>query len=37
MRGSDFIFDPVQLIRYKCHRVSFKCGGSYVESKMDKK
>ena len=32
MRGSDFIFDPVQLVYYKCHEVNFKRGGSYIDS-----
>ena len=32
MRGSDFIFDSVQLMYYKCHKVNFKCGGSYIDS-----
>ena len=32
MEGSDFIFDPVQLIYYMCHKVNFKLGGSYVDS-----
>ena len=32
MRGSDFIFNPVQLMHYKCHKVNFKCGGSYADS-----
>ena len=31
MTGSDFIFDSVQLMYYKCHKVSFICGGSYVD------
>ena len=31
-KGSDFIFDSVQLIFYKCHKISFKHGGSYVDS-----
>ena len=26
MRGSDFIFDSVQFMYYKCHKVSFKRG-----------
>ena len=26
MRGSDFIFDSVQLMHYKCHKVNFKRG-----------
>ena len=29
MRGSDFIFDSVQLMYYKRHKVYFKHGGSY--------
>ena len=33
MRGSDFIFDSVQLLYYKCHKINFKRGGgSYVDS-----
>ena len=32
MRGSDFIFDSVQLMHYKCHEVNFKLGASYIES-----
>ena len=32
MRGSDFIFDSVQLMHYKCHRVIFKRRGSYIDS-----
>ena len=27
-RGSDFIFDSVQLIYDKYHNVNFRCGGS---------
>ena len=30
MRGSDFIFDSVQRLYYKCHKVNFKRGGSYI-------
>ena len=39
MRGSDFIFDSVQPMYYKCHKVNFKCGGSYIDSpdRMKKK
>ena len=29
MRGSDFIFDCVKLLRYKCHESSLKRGASY--------
>ena len=32
MRESDFIFDSVQFMYYKCHKVNFKCGGSYIDS-----
>ena len=27
MRGHDFIFESVQLLYYKCHKISFKRGG----------
>ena len=32
MKGSDFIFDSVQLMYYKCHKVKFKRGGLYIDS-----
>ena len=32
MRGSNFIFDSVQLMYYKCHKVNFRRGGSYIDS-----
>ena len=32
LKGSDFIFDSVQLLYYKCHKINFKRGGSYVDS-----
>ena len=32
MRGSDFIFDSVQLMHYKYHKINFKRGGSYIDS-----
>ena len=32
MRGSDFIFDSVQIGYYKCHKINFKRGGSYISS-----
>ena len=32
MRGNDFIFDSVQLLYCKCHKIEFKCGGSYIDS-----
>ena len=35
-RGSDFLFDSVQLMYYKCHKVNFKRGGSYIKSPKEK-
>ena len=32
MRGSEFVFDYVQLLYYKCHRINFNCGGLYIDS-----
>ena len=32
MRGSEFVFDYVQLLYYKCHRINFNCVGSYTDS-----
>ena len=32
MKRSDFIFDSVQLMYYKCHNVSFIPDGSYIDS-----
>ena len=32
MRGSEIIFDSVQLMHYKCHRLGFKRGGCYIDS-----
>ena len=32
MRGSKIIFDLVQLMYYKCHKVNFRRGGSYIDS-----
>ena len=32
MRGSNFIFDSVQLLYYKCHNIDFKRDGSYNDS-----
>ena len=32
MKGSDFIFGLVQLMFYKCQKVNFKPGGSYIDS-----
>ena len=32
MRGSNFIFDSVQILHYKCHKINFKRAGSYIDS-----
>ena len=32
IRGSDFIFDSVQLMYYNCHKVNCICGCSYIDS-----
>ena len=32
MKESDFIFDSVQLMYHKCHKVNFKCGGLDIDS-----
>ena len=32
MRGSEFVFDYVQLLYYKCHKVNFSGCGSYIDS-----
>ena len=32
MRGSDFIFDSLQMLCYKCHKINFTHGGSYTDS-----
>ena len=32
MRGRDFIFDSVQLLYYKFHKINFKRGGSHTDS-----
>ena len=31
VRGSDFIFDSVQVLHYKCQKINFKRGGSYID------
>ena len=33
MRGSDFIFESVQFLYYKCHKINFKHGGLYIDSR----
>ena len=31
MKESDFVFDSVQVMYYKCHKVNFERGSSYVD------
>ena len=31
MKGSEFFFDCVQLLYYKCHKINPNCGGSYID------
>ena len=32
IKGSDFVFDYVQLFYYKCHEINPNHGGSYIDS-----
>ena len=32
VKGSNFVFDSNQLPYYKCHRIIFRQGGSYIDS-----
>ena len=32
MNGSDFLFDYVYLLYYKCYKINPNCGGSYKVS-----
>ena len=32
MKGTDFVFDSVRLMYYKCHKVKNVCGDSYIDS-----
>ena len=32
MKRSNFIFDCVNLLYYKCHKVNLNCGGPYIDS-----
>ena len=36
MRANDFIFDSVQLLYYKCQKINFKRGVSYIDKKEKK-
>ena len=32
MKGSEFVFDYVQLLYYKCHKINRNRGGSFIDS-----
>ena len=32
MKDSDFMFDCVNLLHYKCHKINLKRGESYIDS-----
>ena len=32
MKGSEFVFDYIQLLYYKCHKINPNCGKSYIKS-----
>ena len=32
MKGSEVVFNYVQLLCYKCHKINLNCGGSYIDS-----
>ena len=32
IRGSEFVFNYVHLLYYKCHKINFNRGGSYIVS-----
>ena len=32
MKGSEFFFDYVHLLNYKCREINPNCGGSYIDS-----
>ena len=32
MKGSEFVFDNVDLLRYKLHKISLNRSGSYIDS-----
>ena len=34
MKESNFIFNLVQLLHYKCHKINVKCVGSYIDSEV---
>ena len=32
VKGSKFVFDYINLLYYKCHKINPNCGGSYIDS-----
>ena len=32
MKVSEFVFDYIHLLYYKCHKINPNCGGSYSDS-----
>ena len=32
MKGSEFVFNYVQLLYYKCHKINTNRSGSYIDS-----
>ena len=32
MKGCEFVFDYVQLLYYKCHKINPNCGWSFIDS-----
>ena len=32
MKGSEFVFDYVHLLYFKCHKINLNRGGSYIDS-----
>ena len=32
MRGSEFVFNYITFLHYKCHKINLNCGGSYIDS-----
>ena len=32
MKHSDFIFDCVNLMHFKCHKIDLNCGGLHIDS-----
>ena len=32
MKGSEFVFNYIHLLYYKCHKINLNCGGLYIDS-----